>query len=61
MAKGKQRQGNQKTEVSHFFGELCSMKWLRDFYREYKPYIFSDGWYYVFILLFIALMFLFFA
>jgi hypothetical protein len=42
-----------------FFGELWGMKWLRNFYREYKPYVFSDGWYYLFILLFIALLFLY--
>ena len=41
--------------------ELRSMKRVRDFYREYKPYIFSDGWYYIFIVVFIALLFLFFA
>ena len=58
---GKHRQQEEKTEVSHFFGELCRMNWLRNFYREYKPYIFSDGWYYVFILVFIALLFVFFA
>lgn len=37
------------------------MKWLRDFYREYKPYVFSDGWYYIFIVVFIILMFVFFS
>lgn len=37
------------------------MKWLREFYQEYKPYIFSDGWYYVFILVFILFLFIFFS
>lgn len=37
------------------------MNRIRKFYNEYKPYIFSDGWYYVFILLFIILLFIFFS
>ncbi len=37
------------------------MKWLRDFYSEYKPYVFSDGWYYVFIIVFILCLFVFFS
>lgn len=37
------------------------MKKLREFYAEYKPYIFSDGWYYIFIVLFILFLFVFFA
>lgn len=37
------------------------MKWLREFYQNYKPYIFSDGWYYVFILVFILILFIFFS
>lgn len=31
------------------------------FYNEYKPYIFSDGWYYVFIVVFIIMLFVFFS
>lgn len=57
----KHRQNDQEGKGFHFFDELCGMNWIRNFYREYKPYIFSDGWYYVFILVFIALLFLFFA
>jgi hypothetical protein len=34
---------------------------IRDWYRAYKPYVFSDGWYYVFIIIFIILLFIFFA
>lgn len=37
------------------------MKNVRKFYDEYKPYIFSDGWYYVFIVVFIILLFVFFS
>ena len=37
------------------------MKSIRRFYEEYKPYIFSDGWYYVFIIVFIILLFVFFS
>lgn len=37
------------------------MKSIRRFYEEYKPYIFSDGWYYVFIIVFIMLLFVFFS
>jgi len=37
------------------------MKWLRNFYNEYKPYVFSDGWYYIFIVVFIILLFVFFS
>ena len=34
---------------------------IRDLYQTYKPYVFSDGWYYIFIIVFIALLFVFFA
>lgn len=37
------------------------MKRIRKFYNEYKPYIFSDGWYYVFIIVFILILFIFFS
>lgn len=37
------------------------MSRIRRFYDEYKPYIFSDGWYYVFIVVFIILLFVFFS
>ena len=37
------------------------MKKVLEFYRDYKPYIFSDGWYYVFMLVLLAVLFLFFA
>ena len=37
------------------------MSKARKFYDEYKPYIFSDGWYYVFIVVFIILLFVFFS
>lgn len=37
------------------------MNKIRKFYEEYKPYIFSDGWYYVFIIVFILLLFIFFS
>lgn len=34
---------------------------IRKFYNDYKPYIFSDGWYYVFIVVFIIALFIFFS
>ena len=37
------------------------MNRIRKFYNDYKPYIFSDGWYYVFIVIFILLLFVFFS
>ncbi len=37
------------------------MNRIRRFCEEYKPYIFSDGWYYVFIIVFIILLFVFFS
>ncbi len=37
------------------------MNRIRRFYNDYKPYIFSDGWYYVFIVIFIGLLFVFFS
>jgi len=37
------------------------MKWLRNFYKEYKPYVFFDGLYYIFIVVFIILLFVFFS
>lgn len=40
---------------------VTCMNKVRKFYEEYKPYIFSDGWYYVFIVVFILLMFIFFS
>jgi hypothetical protein len=46
--------------INHF-GYLCPMRWLRNFYQEYKPYVFSDGWYYIFIIVFIILLFVFFS
>lgn len=37
------------------------MKQIREFYEKYKPYIFADGWYYIFILIFILFLFIFFS
>ena len=37
------------------------MNRIHKFYDEYKPYIFSDGWYYVLIVVFIILLFVFFS
>ncbi len=37
------------------------MNRIRKFYNDYKPYIFSDGWYYVFIVIFILILFIFFS
>ena len=37
------------------------MNRVRKFYDEYKPYVFSDGWYYVFIVVFILILFIFFS
>lgn len=37
------------------------MKWFRSFYNEYKPYVFSDGWYYIFIIVFVVFLFVFFS
>lgn len=39
----------------------ANMNKIRKFYNDYKPYIFSDGWYYVFILIFILILFIFFS
>ena len=37
------------------------MNRIRKFYDQYKPYIFSDGWYYVFIVVFTIILFIFFS
>lgn len=37
------------------------MSVIRNFYEKYKPYIFVDGWYYIFIVIFIILLFVFFS
>ncbi|UHG93740.1 hypothetical protein [Spirosoma oryzicola] len=43
------------------FSAPTLMNRIRKFYDEYKPYIFSDGWYYVFIVVFIIILFIFFS
>lgn len=43
------------------FANTNCMNPIRKFYDEYKPYIFSDGWYYVFIVVFIIILFIFFS
>jgi hypothetical protein len=35
------------------------MSRIRKFYDEYKLYIFSDGWYYMFIVVLIIMLFVF--
>ena len=45
---------------AHDFGKI-RMDRIKKFYNEYKPYIFSDGWYYVFIVVFILILFIFFS
>ncbi|OJW74700.1 MAG: hypothetical protein BGO59_28070 [Spirosoma sp. 48-14] len=40
---------------------LIMWKKIQEFYQEYKPYIFSDGWYYIFIVVFILVLFIFFS
>jgi hypothetical protein len=40
---------------------LDMLRKIRDWYTIYKPYVFSDGWYYVFIVIFILLLFVFFS
>lgn len=55
-----QNAGKNENAIEQF-GYLCRMKWLRNFYSQYKPYVFSDGWYYIFIVVFIVLLFVFFS
>lgn len=48
------------------YTEVCTknstmLRKIRAWYQTYKPYVFSDGWYYVFIVLFIVLLFVFFS
>lgn len=55
---------NHKPQTHYLYKRLCwrhFMKKIRKFYDEYKPYIFSDGWYYVFIVIFILILFIFFS
>ena len=40
---------------------ITDMNRVHKFYNKYKPYIFSDGWYYVFIVVFILILFIFFS
>jgi len=46
---------------SIYHPQTTEMNRIRQFYTAYKPYVFSDGWYYVFILVFLGLLFTFFS
>jgi len=50
-----------KRQTTNCKPQTNRMNPIRKFYQDYKPYIFSDGWYYVFILVFILLLFIFFS